>query len=73
MLPDPNEGAAALRSDTDRLLPLREVEFRTSLKKSTLYALRDFPRPVKLASRRSAWLASEIQAWIESRASKRGA
>ena len=51
----------------ERFLSLHEVEFRTSLKRSTLYALPDFPRPVKITVRRSAWRASEVQAWIDSR------
>ena len=51
----------------ERFLSLREVEFRTSLKRSTLYALPEFPRPVKITVRRSAWLASQVDAWIDSR------
>lgn len=52
----------------ERFLSLREVEHLTSLKKSSLYALADFPRPVRITARRSAWLASEVQGWIERKA-----
>ena len=51
----------------ERLLSRREVELKTSLKKSTIYALPDFPRPLRITARRSAWRASEVQAWINSR------
>lgn len=54
----------------ERFLSLKEVEYVTSLKKSTIYALvqsGEFPcqRPITL--RRRAWLASEVQAWIDVR------
>lgn len=53
----------------ERFLALHEVEYLTSLKKSSLYALADFPRPVRISRRRSAWLASEVHAWMERKAS----
>jgi prophage regulatory protein len=61
-------------SAMDRLLALGEVEHITSLKKSQLYAMMkngQFPGSLMVTARRRAWLASEIQAFIESRSSKR--
>lgn len=53
-----------------RFLTLHEVEHLTSLRKSTLYAMMKagaFPRQTKITARRSAWLASDVQAWIEAK------
>ncbi|MDI1238666.1 MAG: AlpA family phage regulatory protein [Polaromonas sp.] len=53
-----------------KLLRLKAVMQLTGLKKSTLYALIKrglFPRQHKLATRAVAWLAHEIQAWIQNR------
>jgi predicted DNA-binding transcriptional regulator AlpA len=55
---------------SERLLSLEQVEFLTSLKKSTLYALigaDEFPVQVCLTARRRAWRASEVQDWISGR------
>lgn len=52
------------------------VEDETGLGKSQLYHLvrvGDFPRPVKLSDRCSAWIASEVQNWIDSRIAMRDA
>jgi len=54
----------------ERFLSLKEVEYVTSLKKSTIYALvqsGDFPSQRPITLRRRAWLASEVQAWIDVR------
>lgn len=54
----------------DQLLSLREVRTTTSLGRTTIYLMmRDgrFPKTVKLSTRRVAWKASEIQAWIARR------
>lgn len=54
----------------ERFLSLKDVEYVTSLKKSTIYALvqsGDFPSQRPITLRRRAWLASEIQNWITSR------
>ncbi|MBE0548423.1 MAG: AlpA family phage regulatory protein [Rubrivivax sp.] len=51
------------------LLPLEQVELRTSLCKSSIYALTAqgrFPAPVRLAPRRVAWRSDEVESWIES-------
>ncbi len=54
----------------ERLLKLPEVERITSLKRSTIYnkiKLGQFPAPLKLTERSSAWRESQIQEWINSR------
>ncbi len=53
---------------------LPAVKARTGLSRSEIYrriALGDFPRPVKLGERASAWSASEIDAWIAGRIAAR--
>ena len=61
----------------ERLLRLPDVEARTGLKKSAVYAgvkNSTFPRPVRLGRRAVAWPSSEIDAWIAERIrSARGA
>lgn len=55
----------------DRFLPLPEVEQITSLKKSKLYAMiraGEFPAQKEVTARRRAWLASEVEAWVNMRA-----
>ena len=57
----------------ERLVSISEVESQVALKKSTLYeliAVGEFPSPIKVG-RASRWLLSEIQAWIDERASQR--
>lgn len=57
-----------------RLMRLPEVERATGYKRSSIYALAargEFPRPVKLGRRASAWVEDEVQAWIEARISER--
>lgn len=51
----------------ERLLRLPDVEARTGLKKSAIYAgmkARTFPTCIKLGSRAAAWPLSAIEAWI---------
>ena len=59
------------RGDTpERFLSLKEVEYVTSLKKSTIYALvqsGDFPSQHPITLRRRAWLSSEVQGWMVAR------
>ena len=49
----------------------------TGKSRSSIYADKSFPRPIKLSDRCSAWLASEIRAWqrgrIEASRERRGA
>ncbi len=60
---------------TDRVLRRPEVEARTGLSRSTIYALISqgrFPRPVKLSKRAVGWRAPDVVQWIESRTSAAG-
>ncbi len=55
---------------TERILRRREVEARTGLSRSTLYAQMAegaFPRPVRLGKRAVGWTESAISEWFESR------
>lgn len=56
----------------ESLLRRAEVEAQTGLARSTLYRLTaqgEFPAPVRLSARCVAFRASEVDAWIQSRAS----
>lgn len=56
--------------EKSRFLKIRRVIDRVSLSKSQLYVLiaqKQFPAPIKLGIRSSAWLESEIEAWMEAR------
>lgn len=53
-----------------RILRLPETEYRTGLKKSTIYervASGDFPKPINLGSRAIGWLEQDIEDWIDAR------
>ncbi|MCF3594182.1 AlpA family transcriptional regulator [Rhodobacteraceae bacterium LMO-12] len=53
-----------------RILRRPEVEVRTGLSRSTLYAMMaegTFPKPVKLGKRAVGWREADIAAWLESR------
>lgn len=59
-----------------RLERLPAILQRTGLAKSTIYAAiaRDeFPAPVHLGARASAWVAHEVDQWIASKAAHRDA
>ncbi len=52
---------------SERLYRRPEVESRTGLKKSEIYrrvARGDFPRPLKLGRRYTAWVADDVDAWV---------
>lgn len=54
----------------ERLLRLPEVESRTGLKKSAIYAgmrAGTFPECIKLGPRAAAWPLSAVEAWIAER------
>ena len=56
--------------DTESFWRLTEVERRTGLRRAYIYKqarLGNFPQPLKIGARASAWRASEIVAWIASR------
>ena len=55
---------------------LPAVKARTGMSRSEIYrriALGDFPRPIKLGERASAWPEHEVTAWIASRIAARDA
>lgn len=55
---------------------LREVKARTSMSKSTIYALAkrdEFPKPVKLGEQASAWVLEEVESWQRERIERRDA
>ena len=59
---------------TTRLIKLKEVLTITGLSRSHTYALAqrgEFPRPVKLTERSSAWVQAEVLNWIDSRIAQR--
>ena len=56
------------------LLKLAEVKALTKLSHASIYRLiatKRFPKPIKLGEAASAWIASEINEWLESRIEKR--
>jgi len=56
----------------ERLLRLPDVELRTGLKKSAIYAgmkQGTFPPGVKLGQRATAWSETSIAVWIEAKIS----
>lgn len=66
----------------NRFIRLPEVEKRTSLKRSSIYARMDakspyfdatFPRPVPLGGRTVGWVEAEIDEWVEARINARQA
>ena len=53
-----------------KFLRLTEVTARVGLAESTLYAKvarKEFPSPVKIGPRASAWLEEEIEKWMADR------
>jgi prophage regulatory protein len=59
-----------------QFLRLPQVRERTGLSRSTIYKLQesgDFPKSVALGPRSVAWVATEIDQWIEDRIARRDA
>jgi prophage regulatory protein len=54
-----------------RLLKLPEVERITGKGRTSIYSDSTFPKPIKIGTRASAWVESEVITWIESRIAKR--
>jgi len=55
---------------TQNLLRLPRVEAATGYKRSTIYRLiqqGEFPAPISLGARASAWVEDEVNAWIQKR------
>ena len=58
----------------ERLIRIDEVLHICGLSRSSLYATiqkGEFPAQVKLSKKASAWLYSEVQAWVAARAAQR--
>lgn len=56
-----------------RLIRRKEVQIKTGLWASSIYALMkkdEFPKPITLSTRRVAWIESDIEKWILERISK---
>ena len=69
---------STLLNPDDPILRMPDVERQTGLSKSTIYALikkGEFPSSIRLGSRSSGWLSSEITEWKRERiaASRQGA
>ena len=57
-----------------KLLKVTEVAIYINTCKSQVYKLVQqgrFPKPIKLGERGSAWLVSEVDAWLQSRIDER--
>lgn len=57
-----------------KLIKMPQVRGNTGLSKSHIYALAqkgEFPKPIKLSERSSAWVESEVQEWIDNRIAER--
>ena len=57
-----------------RLLRLKQVEDKTGLKRSQIYAymkLKQFPASVKIGPASVAWLEKEIDDWVEEKLARR--
>lgn len=57
-----------------KLIRMPVVEEMTGYTSSTIYlAIREgtFPKPVKIGQRASAWVESEVNAWINARINER--
>lgn len=54
----------------DRFMRLAEVRKAVALSRSTIYRMAErggYPQPVKLGERSSAWVESEVRAWMQRR------
>lgn len=55
-----------------RILRRPQVQHRTGLSRSTIYAMMKegrFPRPIRLSARAVGWTETSINEWLESRIS----
>jgi len=62
------------RTEPDRLIKIREVLRMCGLSRSALYAhvkKQQFPAPVKLSTHSSAWVSSEVLAWVQAQIGRR--
>lgn len=64
-----NQSLAAENAEL-QILRRKQVEARTGLPRSTIYAginAGTFPKPIQLGAQSVGWLASEIDGWIRER------
>jgi prophage regulatory protein len=69
-----SKAASAHACNSERFIPLEEVELSISLKKSTIYAMvasGTFPPPVQITPTARAWVMSEVQNWMTDRINSR--
>jgi prophage regulatory protein len=62
-----------MTATTLQFLRLPDVVSRVGLKRACIYALAaagQFPKPIKLSERCSAWLSSEVEEWMSERVAK---
>jgi prophage regulatory protein len=52
---------------SDRFLRLPQVKALTGRSRSRIYDDPNFPKPIKLGIRESAWIESEVHAWMRER------
>lgn len=60
----------------DRYIRLPEVRHLTGLSKAQIYALivhDKFPKQIKIGDRASAWIESQVRAWMQDRADRSAA
>jgi len=58
------------QAENRRLIRRKEVQFKTGLGASSIYALMKkgkFPKAITLSERRVAWLESDVDQWIAER------
>ena len=58
------------KSNPEHLLRLPEVISQTGLNRNSVYQIEDFPKPIKIGARATAWVQSEVQEWIKTRISQ---
>ena len=59
-----------------QLIKINEVIYKTAKSRSAIYlaiSRKNFPAPHKIGDRAVAWLASDIDAWIDAQTAKVGA
>ena len=59
-----------MESHYTSMLRIREVCRRTGLSKSQVHRLiaeLDFPQPIRLSKRAVAWVAGDVEAWLQTR------
>ena len=70
----PGNPTKPMKAHDSVLLRLPHVKARTGLSRSEIYrriTMGEFPAPVKLGERASAWPESEVTAWIHDRIAAR--